>query len=125
MIKVIQQFSKKWYLILVIILGVIIGVSYGVFRNGGWYFAIWQDNKEIHCDQMPNWSQAQKIFQENNATIEQIKNINPGMVFVELREACPNKGEVVIYYDTIQTRNQIKALIGDSFFGIPYVMYNI
>ncbi len=120
-----QQFSKKWYLILLIMSGVIVGVSYGIVRNRGWHFAIWNDSKEAHCNQMPNWSQAQKIFQENNATIEQIKNISPGMVFVELRERCPGKGEVVFYFDTIDTRNQIKTMIGDSFYGIPYVMYNV
>lgn len=70
-------------------------------------------------------SQAEQIYNEHLDTVEQIENISPGYVFVSLVERCLGKGEVEIYYDTNSTRNQIKDLIGDTFFGIPYVMFNI
>ena len=70
-------------------------------------------------------SQAEQIYNQHLDTVERIENISPGNVFVSLVERCPGKGEVEICYDTISTRNQIKDLIGDMFFGVPYVMFNI
>jgi len=86
---------------------------------------IGQDTKRVPCDQLPNMSQAEQIYNEHLDTVEQIENINPGNVFVSLVERCPGKGEVEIHYDTMSTRKLIKDLIGDTFFGIPYVMFNI
>jgi len=88
-------------------------------------FIIGQDTKRVPCDQLPNMSQAEQIYNEHLDTVEEIENINPGNVFVSLVERCPGKGEVEIHYDTMSTRKQIKDLIGDTFFGIPYVMFNI
>ena len=117
--------NSKWKILLLIILvGGIIGVAFVLNRLGWWNFIIY-GSKEVPCEQLPTWALAQKIFQEHYDTIKQIENISPGHVFVELRERCSGKGEVVIYYDTIQTQNQIKDLIGNTFHGIPYVMYNI
>ena len=120
-----QTRSQKWIILLIITTGVIFGL---IFIHSGFiesFLIRMHDSKELSCEQLPNWTQAQNIYQDHIATIEQIKLISPGNVFIELRERCPGKGEMVIYYDTIHTRNQIKTILGDSFFGIPYVMYNI
>ena len=91
--------NSKWKILLLIILvGGVIGVAFVLNRLGGWNFIIY-GSKEVPCEQLPTWVQAQKIFQEHYDTIKQIENISPGHVFVELRERCSGKGEVVIYYD--------------------------
>lgn len=92
---------------------------------GATYIMIVLDTKGLECEELPNWDQAEKIFYEHNDTISQIEAISPGNIFVSLHEPCADKGEVVISYDSIDSRNKIKDLIGDSFYGIPYVMYNI
>ncbi len=119
------QHNKKWVLLLVFISGIILGgaiIFYWVVEP---LFIIGQDTKQVPCDQLPDMSQAEQIYNEHLDTVEQIENINPDNVFVSLVERCPGKGEVEIYYDTMSTRKQIKDLIGDTFFGIPYVMFNI
>ncbi len=119
------QYNKKWVLLFVFISGIILGgaiIFYWVVEP---LFIIGQDTKRVPCDQLPNMSQAEQIYNEHLDTVEQIENINPGNVFVSLVERCPGKGEVEIHYDTMSTRKQIKDLIGDTFFGIPYVMFNI
>jgi hypothetical protein len=119
------QHNKKWVLLVVFISGIILGgaiIFYWVVEP---LFIIGQDTKRVPCDQLPNMSQAEQIYNEHLDTVEQIENINPGNVFVSLVERCPGKGEVEIQYDTMSTRKQIKDLIGDTFFGIPYVMFNI
>jgi len=119
------QHNKKWVLLVVFISGIILGgaiIFYWVVEP---LFIIGQDTKRVPCDQLPNMSQAEQIYNEHLDTVEEIENINPGNVFVSLVERCPGKGEVEIHYDTMSTRKQIKDLIGDTFFGIPYVMFNI
>ena len=116
---------RKRTLILGISLVLLVGVSFIVYQFLFPLFIIWQDSRRVPCDRLPNLSQAQQIFNEHNDTVEQLEKISPNNVFISLVERCPGKGEVEIMYDTINTRNQIKKLIGDSFFGIPYVMFNI
>jgi hypothetical protein len=121
---VFQQ-NKNWILLVIGISCIILGgaiIFYWVVEP---FFVIWQDSERVSCDQLPNMGQAEQIYNEHLDIVAQIENINPGNVFVSLVERCPGKGEVEIQYDTISTRKQIKNLIGDTFFGIPYVMFNI
>lgn len=117
--------KKTCILLVVFISGIILGGAIILYWVVEPLFIIWQDSQRVPCDQLPNMSQAEQIYNEHLDIVEQIENINPGHVFVSLVERCPGKGEVEISYDTISTRNQIKDLIGDTFFGIPYVMINI
>ena len=121
---VFQQYKKLFLLVIFISSSIIGGVI--TFQ---WFveplLLIQQDAEHVPCDQLPNISLAEQIYNEHLDTVQQIENINPDNVFVSLVERCPGKGEVEIYYDTMSTRKKIKDLIGDSFFGIPYVMFNI
>ena len=119
------QRNKKWILLVVFISGIILGGAIIFYRVIEPLLIIRQDSKRVPCDQLPSMSQAEQIYNEHLDTVEQIENISPSKVFVSLVERCPGKGEVEIHYDTISTRRQIKDLIGDTFFGIPYVMFNI
>lgn len=121
---VFQQY-KKWVLLVVFISCSILG-GVVVFN---WVveplLIIKQDAERVPCDQLPNITLAEKIYNEHLDTVEQIENISPDNVFVSLVERCPGKGEIEIRYDTMTTRKKIKDLIGDTFFGISYVMFNI
>ena len=117
--------NRKWVLLVVFISGIILGGAIIFYWAVEPLFIIWQDTQRVPCDQLPNMSQAEQIYNEHLDTVEQIENISPGNVFVSLVERCPGKGEVEIHYDTMNTRKQIKDLIADTFFGIPYVMFNI
>ncbi|MFX0124000.1 MAG: hypothetical protein ACFFAE_10200 [Candidatus Hodarchaeota archaeon] len=119
------QRKKRCVLLIVFISAIILGGAILFYRVVEPLFIIWQDNTRVPCDQLPNISQAEQIYNEHLDTVEQIENISPGKVFVSLVERCSEKGEVEIHYDTMNTRKQIKDLIGDTFFGIPYVMFNI
>ena len=119
------QPNKNWVFLVVLISCIILGGAFIFYWIVEPLFINWQDSKRVPCDQLPNMSQAEQIYNDHLDTVEQIENISPGKVFMSLVERCPGKGEVEIHYDTISTRNQIKDLIGDTFFGIPYVMFNI
>lgn len=67
-----------------------------------------------------------KTIEEHQDIITSIENTSPGFVWVEINKPCDGKGKLLIYYDTITTRNKIKSIIGDEiFFGVPYRMFNI
>ncbi|MHA2075575.1 MAG: hypothetical protein ACW97X_13225 [Candidatus Hodarchaeales archaeon] len=111
---------EKWILLILIIsIGVIglISVSFWIFNP---ILTIQQDSKWVPCDQKPSFNSAQQIFNSHQDTVEEIKNLNPEYVFVSLVEPCPGKGGIEIMYDTMNTRNKIKSLIGAKFLGVPY-----
>lgn len=39
-------------------------------------------------------------------------------------KSCSGKGYIHVYYDTLETRRRIKDLLGNTFFGVPYIMQN-
>lgn len=119
------QNNKKLALLSVLIFSIVLGGVFSFQLVIKPYILILRDAEHVPCDQLPDLSQAEKIYNEHLDTVEQIENISPDNVFVLLIERCPGKGEVEIQYDTMSTRKQIKNLIGDTFFGIPYVMFNI
>ena len=123
--NLLPEKSGKWILlILIAFIGAIgiISVSFWIFNP---ILTIQQDSKWVPCDQMPSFNSAQQIFNANQDTVEEIENMNPGHVFVSLVEPCPGMGGIEIMYGTMNTRNKIKSLLGDTFFGVPYVLFNI
>ena len=84
------------------------------------------DTRKVSCDKLPNAKEVERILAEHTDTVEEIKNINPDHVWLEIdSERCPGKADIMIYYATIKNRASIKKLIGDTFFGIPYRMFNV
>jgi len=79
----------------------------------------------LPCEALPDIETVRQIIEDHQDIIEEIENTSPGNVFVEINERCDGKGELFIYYDTIYTKNKIKEIIGgDTFFGVPYRMFN-
>lgn len=123
--NLLPEKSEKWILLIsIILIGAIglISVSFWIINP---ILIIQQDYQWGPCDQLPSFNSAQLIFNTHQDTVDEIENLNPGHVFVSLVEPCPGKGGIEIMYGTMKTRNNIKSLLGDNFFGVPYVLINI
>ena len=116
-----QQFLTKRNLFIFIIFIVIIGSVAGSVHS---FIILRLDTQSAPCDKLPSYVQAHATYDDHLDMIGALENLSPGFVTVFVAERCLGKGEIVIYYDTMNTRNQIKALLGSSFYGIPYVMFN-
>ncbi|MFX0075118.1 MAG: hypothetical protein ACFE96_06735 [Candidatus Hermodarchaeota archaeon] len=120
--------AKKKYIVIIISLVVMISAvsipiviyTYNTIKH------LFNYNSELPCEYLPNIETVRQVVEEHQDIIQEIENINPGYVYVEIHERCKGKGELYIYYDTVSTREQILELIGgDTFFGIPYRLFNI
>lgn len=119
-----ERKNRRIFYALIIILVVfgslsLIIISYGAIMT-------YIDNLGPSCEDYPSIETVREIVEEHQDVITSIENTSPGFVFVEINEPCDGKGQLFIYYDTITTRNKIKSIIGgDTFFGVPYRMFNI
>jgi len=119
---------RKKYAVIIISLIVIISLvsipiviyAYETIKNFLSY------SPELPCEDLPNIETVRQVVEEHQDVIQQIENTSPGYVYVEINERCNGKGELYIYYDTVSTREQILEIIGgDTFFGIPYRLFNV
>ena len=81
----------------------------------------------LSCDEMPELVDIEQTVEAHQDVVEQIENIDPGFirVYVSSSSSCPGKGILVIEYASHDDRMQIEALIGETFFGIPWKGLNI
>lgn len=116
----------KFYALIIIL---VIIVSIGSIPIVILAFSIFETIKGssgLPCEELPDIETVRQIIEDHQDLIEEIENTSPGNVWVEINERCDGKGELFIYYDTIYTKNKIKELIGgDTFFGVPYRMFNV
>ena len=118
-----ERKNRRIFYALIIIL-VVFGslsliISYGAIMT-------YIDNLGPSCEDYPSIETVREIVEKHQDVITSIENTSPEFVFVEINEPCDGKGQLFIYYDTITTRNKIKSIIGgDTFFGVPYRMFNI
>jgi len=121
-----RETKSHTFYILIIILVII--VSIGSIPIVILAFSIYETIKGssgLPCEELPDIETVRQIIEDHQDLIEEIENTSPGNVFVEINERCDGKGELFIYYDTIYTKNKIKEIIGgDTFFGVPYRMFN-
>ncbi len=77
------------------------------------------------CETLPDIETARQIVDDHQDIIDAIEKIHPDCIHVSLEERCEGKGELVIYYCTIDQQIEILKLIGSStFFGLPFRMIN-
>jgi len=77
------------------------------------------------CETLPAIETARQIVDDHQDVIDAIENIDPGCIYVSLEERCEGKGELVIYYCTIDQQIEILEIIGNkTFFGVPFRMLN-
>lgn len=81
----------------------------------------------VSCERLPPLSDVERIVEEHQEVIEEIRNINPGFIRVEIASpsGCPEKGEIYIEYASHRDRVRIEELIGETFFGVPWRGINI
>ena len=86
------------------------------------------DNRDhfLPCDRLPTSAEVNRILGEHQDTVEAIKEVNPGFVFVEIDDwSCSGRADIVISYASHRDRLAIEKIIGgDTFFGVPYRLRN-
>ena len=127
-ITVGRKNNSKKYAVIIITLVVVISLvsipvviyTYNTVKNLLHY------SPELPCDDLPEIETVRQVVENHQDVIQEIENINPGYVWVAINERCNGKGELYIYYDTVSTREQILEIIGaETFFGIPYRLFNV
>ena len=118
--------------VMVILVIVCIGMSLVVAQSNffkGLYNDLVLDSKDhfLSCDELPSVAEVEQVVDSHQDTIDKIKQVNPGSVFVQIDTAtCPGKADIVILYGTHQNRLEIEQIIDDdTFFGVPYRLANI
>jgi hypothetical protein len=86
------------------------------------------DNREhfLPCDRLPAASEASRIVESHQDAVGRIEEVNPGLVEVAVDTwTCPGKADIVISYPSHRDRVAIERIIdGDTFFGVPYRLYD-
>jgi hypothetical protein len=83
-------------------------------------------NHYLSCAQLPTEAEVHQVMEEHQETINQIEQINPGFVGIEIdTSTCPGKADILFWYGTHKDRLLIEELIaGETFYGIPYRLQN-
>lgn len=83
-------------------------------------------NHYLTCEQLPVEIEVRKVVAEHQDVIQQIEQVNPGLVGMEIdTSTCPGKADLLIWYASHQNRLEIEEIIaGESFFGIPFRLQN-
>jgi len=80
-------------------------------------------NHYLPCEKLPDLAQVQEVLSEHGEVIEQLEQLRPGSVVIELADladTCPGKADIIIYYPSHQIRLEIERFLGGkTFFGIP------
>ena len=77
------------------------------------------------CETLPDIETARQIVDDHQDVIDAIENIHPDCIHFSLEERCEGRGELVIYYCTIDQLIEILDIIGnETFFGVPFRMFN-
>ena len=120
--------QRKKYAVIIISFIVIISLvsipiviyAYNTIRNLLGY------DPELPCEDLPDITTIRQTVEEHQDTIQEIENTNPENVWVGIHERCNGKGELHIYYDTVYNKEKILEIIGaETFFGIPYRLFNV
>ncbi|MGB9301452.1 MAG: hypothetical protein WCD51_12790 [Anaerolineae bacterium] len=87
------------------------------------------DNRDhyLPCDRLPTSAEVHRILGEHQDTVQAIKEVHPGFVFVEVDDStCAGRADIVISYASHQDRLAIEEIIGgETFFGVPCRLRNI
>ncbi len=120
--------QRKKYAVIIISLIVLISIvsipvgiyAYNAIRN------LLNYDPEVPCEDLPDIETVRQIFEEHQEVIQEIENTNPENVWVVIHERCNGKGELYIYYDTVYNKAKILEIIEEeTFFGIPYRLFNV
>jgi hypothetical protein len=117
-----------WITVL-IVLGVLIVAEARTQFIKRWINDVVYDNRvpSLRCGELPPLAEVEQTAAAHQDVIEQIEAIQPGhiRVYVSGVSSCPEKGILVIEYASHANREQIEALIGETFFGVPWKGLNL
>lgn len=81
------------------------------------------------CEKMPmrTIKEVQQLLEEHDNTRQQIEQLSPsGSISLMADDSrCPGRAEILIYYGSERQKKLIKKNIGETFFGVPYRMFNV
>jgi hypothetical protein len=80
----------------------------------------------LGCADLPTTEDVEQTLLGHQDTADRIKRVNPGhtVIYVDTSR-CPGKADIVILFATVEDSRAIRRIIGgDTFFGMPYRMYN-
>lgn len=78
------------------------------------------------CSELPELTEALKVINDHEQFIKQIEKENPRLLFVDSYKTpfCPNKAIIKVEYGGDTACEPIREMIGETFFGIPYILIN-
>jgi hypothetical protein len=77
----------------------IVVLSAGAAASCAAYQDVVLDNRDhgVACEQLPTAEELTQVLEQHQAVVEQILDVNPGQVFVDIdRDSCPGHADVVI-----------------------------
>lgn len=124
-----RPIARIGLLIVVVVVVGSIGVEYTTHFFTKTVSSVVYDNRKhgVSCEGLPPLSEVERIVEEHQDVIEEIRKINPGFIRVEIGAParCPGKGDIYIEYASHKDRVRIEELIGGTFFGVPWRGVNI
>ena len=78
------------------------------------------------CSQIPTIAEAEKILNQHESRVNQIKKVNFGFIDVRIQasENCVGKGIILISHPSEKDCNSLKQVLGNTFYGVPYKLIN-
>jgi hypothetical protein len=83
-------------------------------------------NNYKSCKQLPTFSEAEKIIKENETELNKLKKFDPGIYWWVDDQRCKQKGELLIFYGSHNSRVEIEKVIrNNDFHGVPASLINV
>ncbi len=113
---------KRKLLPLLLVLGgptlVLLGAALFFLLSGGLGVA-----RPLPCEQLPTAERVGQVLTEHADVWSRVEGMSEA-VSVDW-DRCPDKADLQIYCAAAQDCARIKQLIGDTFYGVPYRMYDV
>jgi hypothetical protein len=97
-------------------------------RGAALFYERTMGNKDhlLSCGELTVVEVVEQTLANHQDVVDRIQQVNPGQIMVYADNSrCPGKADIVILFATVEDSRAIRRIIGkDTFFGIPYRMYN-
>lgn len=111
------------FLAIVLVGLVVVGVSFWTSTA-----TMREDRSLPPCGELPTPRAVDEVVGDHPEVIEKLESLsssNSVMVSVIPVDGCPQGAALLITYGGLSTRDQIRELLGEDFFGVLYRMRNI
>lgn len=97
-----------------------------------WISDVVYDNRVpyLRCEDLPTITEVEQAIEIHQDVIEEIEAVNPGFIRVHISSTvnhtdCAGKGYLLVEYASHADRKQIEDIIGETFFGVPWMGLNL